>query len=81
MTTVCVAKGDGCNGVPLGDGAVVSTLPQTLGKEAVEVNITSIDVTDADIDIECFARLDRAGMNKRLCFPVQVPGRPEPCAS
>ncbi len=75
-----MAKGDGCDGVPLGDGIAIVDLPKTWAKQTVQVDVTSINVTDDDIDLDCFVRVVRPALDQQFCFPVTVPGRSGPCA-
>ena len=62
VAALCTRRGEGCAGTPLGDGAVDVSLPKTVAKQTVEVEVTNIDVTETDdVLIDCYIRGAGAG--------------------
>ena len=86
VAALCTRRGEGCAGTPLGDGAVDVSLPKTVAKQTVEVEVTNIDVTDTDdVLIDCYIRLTEnpgllASVKPDICWDAAVQGRDGPCS-
>ena len=86
VAALCTRRGEGCAGTPLGDGAVDVSLPKTVAKQTVEVEVTNIDVTETDDAlIDCYIRLTEnpgllASVKPDICWDAAVQGRDGPCS-